>query len=80
MENQDYDKALSLLQEYIIKKPQDFDAAQKRIQKIIASRIEFSKTADDLVGVIINEPLNDKKKLDMIASLESLLENVSIIL
>lgn len=74
MENQDYDKALSLLQEYIIKKPQDFDAAQKRIQKIIASRIEFSKTADDLVGVIINEPLNDKKKLDMIASLESLLE------
>lgn len=74
MKNQDYDKALSLLQEYIIKKPQDFDAAQKRIQKIIASRIEFSKTADDLVDVIINEPLNDKKKLDMIASLESLLE------
>ena len=71
---QDYDAALILLQEYIAKKPQDFDAAQKRLKKIINSRIAFSEKAEELVGVLMNEPLEDKKKLDMIASLEALLE------
>ncbi len=77
IEQRDYSQALMLLQEYIIDYPEDFDSAQKRIQRIIESRTMYSKKADELIDVIINEPSNDQKKLEMIAELESLEKNPS---
>jgi outer membrane protein assembly factor BamD (BamD/ComL family) len=77
IEQRDYSKALMLLQEYIIDHPEDFDSAQKRIQKIIESRALYSAKADELINVIISEPANDEKKLQMIAELESLEKNPS---
>ncbi len=77
IEQRDYSKALMLLQEYIIDYPEDFDSAQKRIQKIIESRAMYSAKADELINVIINEPANDQKKLQMISELEALEKNPS---
>lgn len=77
IEQRDYSMALMLLQEYIIDHPNDFDTAQKRIQKIIESRALYSAKADELINVILNEPANDQKKLQMIAELEALEKNPS---
>lgn len=75
IEQRDYSRALMLLQDYIIDYPEDFDNAQKRIQKIIESRALYSAKADELINVIINEPTNDQKKLQMIAELEAMEKN-----
>ncbi len=77
IEERDYSKALMLLQEYIIDYPEDFDSAQKRIQRIIESRALYSAKADELINVIVHEPTNDQKKLQMIAELEALEKNPS---
>jgi hypothetical protein len=56
-------------------KPEDFDGAQRRIRKIITMRESYNATALELLMVLVNEPTNDKKKLDMIANLEGLEKN-----
>lgn len=67
--------ALHLTNEYIKENPDDFDNARKRINIIFELRSDYKKKADELVTVLVEEPLNDKKKLDIIGELESMEAN-----
>lgn len=75
IDQKNYNAALPLLQVYIVENPEDFDNAQKRINKITDARSGYAKLADDLIDVIVNEPTNDEKKLSMIAELEAMEKN-----
>ena len=66
----EYDKALELLNVYIANNPDGFDNAQFRIKSIIKARMEYSKLADRLIQIIVNEPENNKKIYEIIAQLE----------
>jgi hypothetical protein len=72
IQDTDYNVALSLLNDYIRDYPSDFDSAQRRIDKILQARRQYAELAEELISVMENEPENDKKKLDIIAELESL--------
>ncbi|MCR5290829.1 MAG: hypothetical protein K6E51_12625 [Treponema sp.] len=67
-----YDTALQMLNEYMRAFPDQFDDAQKRVRKIMLIRDHYIKLADHLLDVMEHEPENNKKKLDIIAELESL--------
>jgi len=77
IKNKEYNNALLLLNQYIKENPENFDNAQKRISKIMDVRSEYAELAEEIIYVIINEPTNDEKKLQMIAELESIEENPS---
>ena len=64
-------EALFFLEDYIKRRPEDFDSAQRRVDKIFASRNKYTDAANDLIDVIVEEPLNDEKKLTLIAELEN---------
>ena len=66
----EYDEALRLLNEYIANNPDNFDNAQIRIKHIIKARKEYSKLADRLIDMILNEPENNKEIYEIIAQLE----------
>ncbi|QTQ16084.1 hypothetical protein [Treponema parvum] len=68
----DYNQALLMLEAYIKRSPDKFDAAQKRIRKIMKAREEYASLSKELIDVIRNEPENNQKKLDIIARLEAL--------
>jgi len=63
-------EALFFLEEYVKRHPDDFDSAQRRIDKIFTLRNKYTDAANDLIDVIVDEPLNDEKKLTLIARLE----------
>jgi hypothetical protein len=67
-----YDKALTELYLYIEKYPEDFDAAQKRIRKIMDARNKYTVLANTLIDVIQNDPQNDEKILALTNQLEAL--------
>ena len=73
----DYNAALLLLNVYIEQNPKNFDAAQKRISKIITARDYFARNANTLIDVMLDEPENHEKKLRLIAALESMEKNPS---
>ena len=75
IEKREYNRALSLITEYMKANPKNFDQAEKRVQEIFAARDEYAKKADDFIGVLLDDPENDKKKLDMIADLENTEKN-----
>lgn len=75
IEQNEYNTALIYLNDFIKENPQKFDAAEKRIRKIMKYRMEYAEYASSFIDVLINEPQNDKLKLDMIAHLESLEKN-----
>ena len=75
IEDRNYTEALTLLSEYMAKHPHDFDRCQKRIKKILKVRAEYAETAENLIDVILTEPENDAKKLQMISSLEGMEKN-----
>ena len=64
-------EALFFLEDYIKRRPEDFDSAQRRVDKIFALRNKYTDAANDLIDVIVEEPLNDEKKLTLIAELEN---------
>ncbi len=68
-------EALILAERYLRENPDDFVNAQKRIDKIFKFRNDYKQKTDELVRIIVNEPLNDKKKLDIIAELEAMERN-----
>ncbi len=68
-------EALILAERYLRENPDDFVNAQKRIDKIFKFRNDYKRKTDELVRIIVNEPLNDKKKLDIIAELETMEKN-----
>lgn len=63
-------EAMLFLEEYVKRHPEDFDGAQRRIDTIFTLRNKYTKAANDLIDVIVDEPLNDEKKLRLIARLE----------
>ena len=73
----DYNAALLLLNIYIEQNPKNFDAAHRRISKVIRARDYFAKSANTLIDVMLDEPENHEKKLRLIAALESMEKNPS---
>lgn len=71
----EYNKALKLITEYMRTNPKNFDEAEKRVQDIFSHRDEYAEKADDFIEVLVEEPENDKKKLDMIVDLENTEKN-----
>ena len=65
------DEALTIISAYIQKNPKDFDGAQRKIKRILKMRGDYIGLTEDLLRVIVDEPLNDEKKLFLIARLES---------
>ena len=68
-------EALSLVNKYLEENPDDFDNARKRVDIIFTLRTEYKEKADELIKIIVDEPLNDKKKLDIIEELEGMEAN-----
>jgi tetratricopeptide (TPR) repeat protein len=75
IKERNYNAAILELANYMTEKPEDFDGAQRRIRKIITMREGYNATALELLMVLVNEPTNDRKKLDMISYLEGLEKN-----
>ena len=67
-----YDAALAELYLYIEANPENFDAAQKRIKKIMDARNKYTVLANTLIDVIQNDPQNDEKILSLTKQLEAL--------
>lgn len=75
IKERNYNAAIMELAEYMTETPEDFDGAQRRVRRIINMREDYNDLGLALLGVLTNEPTNDKKKLDMITYLESLEKN-----
>lgn len=75
IEKREYNQALKLITVYMTENPKNFDQAEKRVQDIFAARARYSKKADDFIRVLLDEPEDDKKKLDMIGELENMERN-----
>ena len=63
------DEALTIISAYIQKNPKDFDGAQRKIKRILKMRGDYIGLTEDLLRVIVDEPLNDEKKLKQLRSL-----------
>ncbi len=68
----EYDDALRALSAYIKEYPEDLDAAQRRIDRIMNARSYYTRLAGQLLDVMENEPENAEKKLAIINQLETL--------
>lgn len=77
IEKGEYNGALESITDYLSKNPDDFDNTEVRIRSIFDARNEYMELADELLHVLMNEPENDEKKLDIIAQLESMEKNPS---
>ena len=73
----EYNGALETITQYLGENPEDFDNTEIRIRTIFDARNEYMELADELLQVLVNEPENDEKKLDIIARLESMEKNPS---
>lgn len=71
----DYSKALVELSDYLKSHPDELDAVQKRIDKIMNARQEYYILADQLIDVMEKEPENAQKKLEIISRLETVEKN-----
>jgi hypothetical protein len=56
IEEKQYDRALTLLNEFATNSPDVFEEVQKRIQKIFGYRNEYNKVAEELLVVIETRP------------------------
>ncbi len=75
IEERRINEALALAEKYIQENPRDFDNAQKRVAEIFKLRDDYKAKADELVRIIVEEPLNDRLKLDIIEELENMEQN-----
>lgn len=75
IKERNYNEAILELAAYMNENPEDFDGAQRRIKRIIDMRENYNKKAMELLLVLAEEPTNDKKKLEMIAFMETLEKN-----
>lgn len=65
-----YNEAIIALTAFIKKSPERFDDAQRRLQRIVRSRDDYNRTADELLDTLVKEPENDAKILSLIGALE----------
>jgi len=69
--NQRYDEAIRYLMTLMKKYPDRFDAAQRQMQRISNIRSAYNIAASELIEVMMNDPMNQEKKLSIIKELES---------
>ncbi|MCQ2596412.1 MAG: hypothetical protein MJ181_01065 [Treponema sp.] len=67
-----YDQAMEELNKYIEEYPENFDNAQSRIEKIMNARNRYSRLAEELITVILEEPDNSEKIYKITYELEHL--------
>lgn len=72
IEQQRYDEALVELADLIRARPDDFDAIQRRIRSIMERRLQYARTAEQVVDVVINDPENQARKLALIDELKGI--------
>lgn len=77
IEKGEYNGALETITVYLGKNPENFENTELRIRSIFDARNEYMELADELLYVLMNEPENDEKKLDIIAKLEAMEKNPS---
>ncbi len=75
IEERRINEALALVEKYMRENPDDFDNAQTRVAIIFQARNDYKEKADELVRIIVEDPLNDKLKLDIIEELENMETN-----
>ncbi len=75
IEERRINEALALVEQYMRENPDDFDNAQARVDIIFKARNDYKEKADELVRIIVEDPLNDKLKLDIIDELENMEAN-----
>lgn len=66
----EYDEALNQLRVYMEKNPLKFDLAQRRVNKIMKARKEYSSLANRLIQIIKTDPGNDKEIYEITTMLE----------
>ncbi len=75
IEQKQINDALILVQQYMDENPDDFDQAQKRVNKILKIRQNYADIAKELFRVLEYEPENNEKQLNIIAELENMEKN-----
>ncbi len=75
IKERNYNAAILELAQYMTENPKDFDGAQQRVRRIMNMRENYNDEAHSLLETLVQEPLNDQKKLDKIANLETLEKN-----
>ncbi|MCR4580403.1 MAG: hypothetical protein K5681_08655 [Treponema sp.] len=73
----EYDEALRQINIYMANHPDNFDAAQIRIKRIMNARISYSELAEKLIYLIQTDPGNDKEIYELTSKLESFEKNPS---
>jgi len=73
----EYDEALRKLNIYMAAHPDNFDAAQQRIKRIMNARISYAELAEKLIQLIQTDPGNDKEIYELTSRLESFEKNPS---
>ncbi|MFA6938474.1 MAG: hypothetical protein WCQ67_09605 [Treponema sp.] len=74
-----YSEALALLAEYIRVNPDNFDAAKKRIDKIMSYRHDYNYVENNLIDLASNNPNEADKNYQMVLKLEKLEQKPSVI-
>ncbi|MDR1445826.1 MAG: hypothetical protein LBI90_02900 [Treponema sp.] len=72
IEQKHYDEAILSLSLYIKKNPDNFEAAQVRLKKIMKVRTEYNAVALELMETMVNDPGNSEKVLALTRALENL--------
>jgi hypothetical protein len=78
IEEQMYNDAMALLDDYIKQNPKDFDNAQKRVDLVLEIKNEYKRKADEFIASLQNEPENNEKHNRLIDELEALDKNPCI--
>ena len=73
----EYDEALRKLNIYMAAHPDNFDAAQQRIKRIMNARISYAELAEKLIQLIQTDPGNNKEIYELTSRLESFEKNPS---
>ncbi|MDR1047833.1 MAG: hypothetical protein LBL64_08655 [Treponema sp.] len=72
IEQKQYDEAILSLSLYIKKNPENFEAAQVRLKRIMKVRTEYNSVALELMDTLVNDPGNSEKVLALTRELENL--------
>jgi len=73
IEEQEYNRAIDVLRQYIQAKPSGLDLAQRRLDRIAAVQADFNSTAKELLSAFVNEPANAAKHVELIQRLRELI-------
>ncbi|MDR3019411.1 MAG: hypothetical protein LBU66_00735 [Treponema sp.] len=68
----EYEQAMSILSDYARRNPDRFEDAQTRLQKIYQLREEFNITAIELINLLLHDPDNSEKILELTIRLRTL--------